>query len=1025
MSLPVRFPAFLALTLLATATCASAQELGKLRDGFETGQTSWRLEETDTTVRLQHDRSDRAAREGRTSERFRLNAGAGSSFYVSYPLPKVRVEDDPRVSLFVRSNRSGMQLLGRVVLPADVDPENNQPTFVTIVGTMYESPERWRRLELTDIAAAVDEQARVIRAATNRPVSLEGAYLERLVVNLYGGPGDTEVFLDDLTVEPVPLDAEIAPSPTPAPDAPEGPAPDMAGLDDGPPDHDGPATGQRVELIRNRLKKDGQDWFFTSIEAPGADIDALRAAGFDVLEVRLDTDPEILRRAVAAGFMLMPRLEARPGDPDGPLDGSRALSAASSFPEKDAVAFWNLGESLGLDRDLATRKAERDRIRKISSELRRSREGFSRLSTGLVFGMFPDYARSPQNLDMIGTIPSGWGTVEEMVFAIRSLTTRRNLAIRGNAEQLFWSRVDIAPHETARLSIWGDDAPPAWGEPRIQPEQVRLYTYMALAAGYRGISYRADAELTRPSGRPMLLEMALLNEEIDLFEPLLARGPESIDMLDTFPPEPTQEASPGGLGGRRPERKAETGPHPFIKAASLTTRDRRGVLLVVAEFTGQGQFQPGQMAMNDLTIIVPAQESATAWEISPGGVKPLTRSTVPGGLKVVLPVFDTTALVLVTTDIALVRALEDAISRVRPRAVQMAIEQARLKYQWTAEINARLALLGQKAKDAEDLIHHSSEAIKLAQEKLDDMDYESAWSEARRASRPLRLLMRAQWDQSFLEMTRAIKYRRGDPDDRQVRAARLAKREIKPRIPLLQNTPVTCPTLLSFNTLEQHLEWVAQIRDGYFGANLLPSGSFEEPDTLETAGWSERGHRFEGVATSVRSVEGGVDGSRRAIRLAAGPAVKGGIDDLPPLLDQPAVAVVSPPIAVEARQFLRISVLVRIPRMMTPGGGGVIIRDSIGGEPLQFRTTNSLYDWHEVVLFRRVASNEPLTITLGLAGYGSVFFDDLRVQRLEDPSTSPARPSPDLAGTRSPTTLQAPDPNPTASLPTSSSPPRR
>ena len=60
------------------------------------------------------------------------------------------------------------------------------------------SKERHRDLD----ALELERQARVLRASTKRKVSLEGAYVEQLVVNLFGGAGESEVFLDELTVGP-------------------------------------------------------------------------------------------------------------------------------------------------------------------------------------------------------------------------------------------------------------------------------------------------------------------------------------------------------------------------------------------------------------------------------------------------------------------------------------------------------------------------------------------------------------------------------------------------------------------------------------------------------------------------------------------------------------------------------------------------------------------------------------------------------------------------------------------------------
>ena len=88
-----------------------------LHDGFETLQAVWEREHTDTTINLiAQERSVRAAHEGSRSERFQFEADAGSQFFVSYALPRIEVTDSLQSALYVRANRSGVQLYGRVVL---------------------------------------------------------------------------------------------------------------------------------------------------------------------------------------------------------------------------------------------------------------------------------------------------------------------------------------------------------------------------------------------------------------------------------------------------------------------------------------------------------------------------------------------------------------------------------------------------------------------------------------------------------------------------------------------------------------------------------------------------------------------------------------------------------------------------------------------------------------------------------------------------------------------------------------------
>ncbi len=65
------------------------------------------------------------------------------------------------------------------------------------------------------------------------------------------------------------------------------------------------------------------------------------------------------------------------------------------------------------------------------------------------------------------------------------------------------------------------------------------------------------------------------------------------------------------------------------------------------------------------------------------------------------------------------------------------------------------------------------------------------------------------------------------------------------------------------------------------------------------------------------------------------------LDLMVPFLDFPMAAIRSPSIRVEANNLIRISVLVRRPIRSESGMGGVIVRDSIGGEQFQFRSSGA------------------------------------------------------------------------------------
>jgi hypothetical protein len=1017
--------AALAGLAVATGVLHGADDPARMiSDGFETPSTVWEQEQTDAVINLYaHDRTRRAAHEGQLSEHFQFDAGPGSSYFCSYRLPKVPAASDLRVSFYVRANRAGVRVYGRVILPTDTDPETGQPSFVLVPGTIYENVDRWQRIELAGLPPLIESQARVIRASTRRPVKLEGAYLDRIVVNLYCGAGQTEVFLDELKVGPVPAEVVAAHSRPDAVDA-EAASPEVGETPGTPPSRVG------VVLERNRLKRSGADWFVTAIEAPGADVAELRKAGFDLFVDSINADPARFRAAVDAGFLLQPNLVALEGEP---LEPAQALAAAAAFPLRDKVAFWGLGDQLGRVEDPDARKAELDRVRSIKSGFRGLPRDFSHLTTGTVADGFSLYAQAPKHLDILAVRPNSWGSAQAPGQTYAFLAERRSLTARANPNGFFFAWLPAAPPPEVQKNVWGEDPPPSWGFPMIQPEQLRVYAFVAMAAGYRGIGFRGNADLSRNDlGKMLLIEMALLNEEIHLFESILAQGKDPIPLYFTYPSDPPALPPPGSLGVNQKIRKIKEPDHnAYTRFAAIDLSDRRGALLLVNDYFDAGQYQASQMAMNDLKITVPARESAQAWLISPGGLQVLDREKVPGGVRFNVTDYGPTAMILVTTDLSLPDRIQAEVERVRPLAVQLAIEQARIQFKWVADINGRLLADGHPLYDPTDpkayklppnmpapndeasLLAKSDELIKSAEDALEREDYPVAWAEARRATRPLRLLMLAHWTRANEAMVRvAAPYPEDLPERRLSISVRnqVPKKPKKPPKPLV--LPIACPPLVAFNLLPQSWIWIDWMRRS-FGPNLVPSGTFDQYKTLsalEAAGWVDVSRDSAEITTKVETVPSTKDETKRILKLSVLASDPKRIDRLPPTLDILQAAIRSPEVKVKAGQFIRISVDVGKNIYHSEGHGGVIVRDSIGGEPLQFRYNNAVLELTPVVLFRRAPVDGTMTVTLGLAAYGEAYFNNFKVQVVEGPAATPpadfAGPTPRL-------------PNPAAEFPAS------
>ncbi len=635
-----------------------------------------------------HDRSEATAHEGRFSEHFAFEAKLGSVLYYSYDVPRAPIVEGLKATLYARSNRPGVQLFGVVILPEDRDPDREAATMVLVPGTSVDTADRWQRLELSGIARKVEEQARVIRASTGRPVRLKGAYLQRLVVNLYGGGGSSEVFLDELSLSPVPTQAP--------PEAGEVEA--MTPL----PDHEPGAAeaAERVKIVGTRLTNNGQPWFPFLVSAPGADVETLRRANFDVLAVPPETDPHDLARAVEHGFLLMPVLDAA-----GDVDAERAAATAGTFRLRESVAFWDLGQNLGAVADAQVREVELERVRRLIESIHDLPEGGSRLTTGTIAGMFPAYGLFGNNLDLMGVEIDAPGRMEDPIDTYRYLSQRRDLTATSNPNGVFLAWVPARSSQVIRTAVWGVDVPPEWGWPQVSPDLMRLYAYTAVSAGYRGLGFRGDAGLSRPVGLPRLYEASLLIGELALVEPILARGTGQVTLWKAFPPNPKpklQYDSSGGASagfssmGRSNNRLKQTSeevkPLASIKVAMVEWDDTRTKLLVATDLAGGAQWQPPQMASREVNLLVPAPESAQAFEISLGGVKKLDSQRDAGGRRIILPTFNTTALVLLTTDLSQVDPIRQQALALSPRAADIAIKQAELQLREVETIHGMLVV---------------------------------------------------------------------------------------------------------------------------------------------------------------------------------------------------------------------------------------------------------------------------------------------------------------------------------------------
>ena len=446
-----------------------------------------------------------------------------------------------------------------------------------VPGTIFDQTDRWQKLEIVRMLPTIERLARVLRASSRRPVSLDGAYVERIVVNLMSHPGQSEVFLDDLEISPVPAEVLASWSKSQSPGKATAAAKGRALASGG----SGRAKG-RFRLGRNLLEKRGDGgrftpWFPTAIDAPGANVVALRGAGFDIFVDGDDGDPNPLKQLVdsKSGVFLIKRLGGAT-----PLENSRRLvEELTTYPLRQSVAFWQIGDHLGRPREIAGRAGELARFREVLGAIRELDDEDSHLVTATVDGDLHLFSRAPMGLDLIAIEPRLWGSAQSYMENYQYLSQRKLLTARSNLGSLFWAWIPAATPPGVVRNIWGDNTVPAWGTPPVQPEQLRLMTYLALAAGYRGLGFKGDADLTASDGpgRALWIEMSFLNLEIDLCEQILAENDVPIPFYNVFDPDPPPLPSNANqLPTKKPVKKPELLPRGDLRAAAVALRERKG-----------------------------------------------------------------------------------------------------------------------------------------------------------------------------------------------------------------------------------------------------------------------------------------------------------------------------------------------------------------------------------------------------------------------------------------------------------------
>ena len=178
----------------------------------------------------------------------------------------------------------------------------------------------------------------------------------------------------------------------------------------------------------------------------------------------------------------------------------------------------------------------------------------------------------------------------------------------------------------------------------------------------RVLDDQAPLRQTLPGAEERRLMLKQLDLELQLVDSYLARGNLQGQTEFSLPDPPgtplkgtkqkgkksSQPAAP--VIGRRPQKRRGDNASPGELEAAIIKTDV-GMLLLPIWYGRHAQFVPGQMAANDVKIVVQGiEETAVAWEVTTTGIHTLERKAVAGGHQITLPKFEMTTMVVITSD---------------------------------------------------------------------------------------------------------------------------------------------------------------------------------------------------------------------------------------------------------------------------------------------------------------------------------------------------------------------------------------
>lgn len=593
-------------------------------------------------------------------EQLKLLANNGTHIHAATVVARTPVIEELEIELPLRSNRNGLQLLARVVLPRAIDPNTNGPVTVLVGGELYQDIGNWQILHLRHLPKRLERRVRVLRHAMDLSIDTREAFVDLVVVNAYGGPGMTEVWFSSPLLDGQPQQSTFPQQQQLVTrQQPQNTIQRTQFMNN----EIGPVVevlepAQTVELTGDLLSIEGRPLYARIIDHQGEDFAFLAQVGFNTIRLIEPATADQLFQAARLGLWLI----CPP--PDLALDGPVAT-------DYSRVLAWDLGDELG-SRDLTS-------AAQLAATVRKKQDLPRRPIVGAPMSQLTAYSR---HLDIVLHTREPVGTSLDMGAFARWLAQRPQLC---RPSVLHWATVqtEVLPTLVRQWRAFGFHD---LDHLSVESQQIRQLAYIAAGAGMRGLHFRSRSRLDDPGQIERTETLRLLNLELETAEPWIAAGKQSTHA---------------------------TSGDPDILAPILRTD--RAQLMVVTRSASDDQYVSHPADETELLLTIPGVPvGCSAYQVGYGGFSNLSASRVAGGLRVPIANDSLPALVVITRDPLVINSLSVLLRSQAQELTYLKHRAAEFQTARCRQILEKLAIYGNSDPSALELVEAAQERLQQA-----------------------------------------------------------------------------------------------------------------------------------------------------------------------------------------------------------------------------------------------------------------------------------------------------------------------